>query len=103
VQILSACSEGVVARALGAAIGFGEDVIHWLAAIDLAQEALHLTEADLTALHDRCAARAADLVRDDIEHGRFASALATVGEALQVPVSAAARQRLLDELRGPPW
>jgi len=75
-------------------VGLGEQVVHWLAAIDLVRELGSLATSDISLLHDRCATRAADLVRDDVERGRFGSALATLGEALRVPVSPGAREHL---------
>jgi hypothetical protein len=74
--------------------GYGEEVIHWLAAIDLVRDITDLTPSDVAALYDKCALQAADLVQDDVEHGRFGSALATIGEALQAPISPAAREHL---------
>jgi hypothetical protein len=78
--------------------GYGEEVVHWLAAIDLVRDLADLSPPDVAALHNRCAMRAADLVRDDIEHGRFASALATIGEALRVPIAPSAREHLIANL-----
>ena len=75
--------------------GYGEEVVHWLAAIDLVRD---IAGIDIAALHDRCAARAADLVGDDVERGRFASALATVTEALRVPITADGREFLTTAL-----
>jgi hypothetical protein len=73
---------------------YGEEVLQWLAAIDLVCDIADLPPSDVAALHDRCARQAADVVRDDLERGRFASALATIGEALRVPINVAAREHL---------
>ena len=77
---------------------YGEAVIHWLAAIDLVRDVADLTATDVAALHDRCAIRAADLVRDNVTRRRFGSALATVGEALRVPVTDQAREQLTEAI-----
>jgi hypothetical protein len=74
--------------------GYGEEVIHWLAAIELVRCRADLTPSDVAALYDRCALRATDLVQEDIEQGRFGSALATIGEALRAPTSPATREQL---------
>src|SRR5205823_10097803 len=42
--------------------GYGEEVLHWLAAIELVRDIADLTPSDVTALHDRCARQAADLL-----------------------------------------
>jgi hypothetical protein len=81
-----------------ASLGYGEEVVHWLAAIDLVCDTAVLPPTDVVGLHDRCARRAAELVRDDVEEGRFGSALATVGEALRVPTTANARDHLATAL-----
>jgi hypothetical protein len=81
-------------RLRGVFSGYGEEVVHWLAAVDLARDLADITLSDVAALYDRCAIDAAELVRDDVEHGRFGSALATIGEALRVPTAPAARQDL---------
>jgi hypothetical protein len=78
--------------------GYGESVLHWLAAIDLAQDIAGLSAPDVAVLHERCAAQGSDLARDDMEKGRFASALATVAETLRVPLSPAAHERLTASL-----
>jgi hypothetical protein len=78
----------------GPFVGYGEEVVHWLAAVDLVRERSELRACDVGALHDQCALLAADLVQADVERGRFGSALATIGEALRVPVSATAHDYL---------
>jgi hypothetical protein len=75
--------------------GYGEEVLQWLAAIELVRDHTQLAPAAVAALHDRCALRAAALVRDDVEQGRLASALATIGEALRAPLTPAAREHLV--------
>lgn len=74
--------------------GYGEEVLHWWAAIDLVCDLVGISPSEVTALHDRCAVQAADLARADVERGRFGSALATIGEALRVPMTASAREHL---------
>jgi hypothetical protein len=74
--------------------GYGEEVLHWLAAIELVRDIADLARSDVTALYDRCARQAADLVRDDVEQGRLGSALATIGEVLTAPITPAAREHL---------
>ncbi|HUS21603.1 MAG TPA: glycosyltransferase family 2 protein [Aeromicrobium sp.] len=94
VSVASHPVPGSDARPSSAFAGYGEEVVHWLAAIDLVSDVAGLTAADVAALHDRCAAGAAHLVRDDVEHGRFGSALATVGEVLRAPITAESREVL---------
>jgi hypothetical protein len=89
---------GPEGRANGPSAGYGEEVRHWLAAIDLVGEMASLAPPDLASLRDRCALQAADLVRDDVEHGRFGSALATVGEVLRAPLSPPAHEHLTTAL-----
>lgn len=76
----------------------GENVAQWLRAIDLVAETMDLDGPTVTVLHDRCADRAAAIARDEIDEGRFASALATIGEALRAPVSDGARADLLSTI-----
>ena len=85
-------------RLVPAFAGYGEEVVQWLAAIDLVCDTVGLTPSDVVGLHDRCATQAADLARDDVEHGRFGSALATVGEALRVPITPDGREHLATAL-----
>jgi hypothetical protein len=74
--------------------GYGEEVRQRLAAVDLVAEMASLAPSEITVLQDACARQAAALVQDDVEHGRFASALATIAEALRVPVSPSAHEHL---------
>ena len=75
-------------------IGYGEDVITWLAAIDLAT-ASGLPEERAAVLRDRCASRAAGIARAEVEAGRFDSAYATLAEALRTTISSSARGELM--------
>lgn len=74
--------------------GYGEDVIAWLAAIDLARSS-GLPDDRVALLRDRCALQAASDARLDVRAGRFDSAYATVAEALRTTISSSARDQVV--------